>query len=69
MRSEEIAQYLQDHPDFFEAHLDLLTEINLPHPHGGRTISLSERQLVALREKNHVLEKQMHELLSNAREN
>jgi len=69
MRSEEIAQYLQDHPDFFEAHLDLLTEINLPHPHGGRTIPLSERQLVALREKNHVLEKQMHELLTNAREN
>jgi len=69
MRSEEVAQYLQDHPDFFEAHLDLLTEINLPHPHGGRTISLSERQLVALREKNHALEKQMHELLINAREN
>ncbi|MDD3884338.1 MAG: DUF484 family protein [Gallionella sp.] len=69
MRSEEIAQYLQDHPDFFEAHLDLLTEINLPHPHGGRTISLSERQLIALREKNHALEKQMHELLANAREN
>jgi uncharacterized protein YigA (DUF484 family) len=69
MRSEEVAQYLQDHPDFFEAHLDLLTEISLPHPHGGRTIPLSERQLVALREKNHALEKQMHELLANAREN
>ena len=52
MRAEDVAQYLQDHPQFFEEHLDLLAQISLPHPHGGRTISLSERQLVALREKN-----------------
>jgi uncharacterized protein YigA (DUF484 family) len=57
MREEEVAQYLQNNPQFFEEHVDTLLQINLPHPHGGRTISLSERQLLALREKNKALEK------------
>src|SRR4030065_1903117 len=69
MRAEDVAQYLQDNPQFFEGHADLLTQINLPHPHGGRTISLSERQLVALRDKNKELEKKLHELIEFAREN
>ncbi len=69
MRAEEVAQYLQDNPQFFESHTDLLAQIALPHPHGGRTISLGERQLVALREKNRELEKKLQELLGFAREN
>ena len=69
MRAEDIAQYLQNNPQFFEEHLDTLVQINLPHPHGGRTISLSERQLLALREKNRELEKQLNELLAFAKEN
>lgn len=69
MRAEDVAQYLQDHPQFFEEHLDLLTEINLPHPHGGRTIPLSERQLVALREKNKQLERSVREMMALAKEN
>ena len=69
MRAEDVAQYLQDHPQFFEEHLDLLAQINLPHPHGGRTISLSERQLVALREKNKQLEKSLREMMVLAKEN
>lgn len=69
MRAEDVAQYLQDNPQFFEGHTDLLTQIVLPHPHGGRTISLSERQMVALREKNHGLEKKLHELIEFAKEN
>lgn len=69
MRAEDVAQYLQDNPLFFEDHTDLLAQINLPHPHGGRTVSLSERQLVALREKNRVLEKKLQELIEFAKEN
>lgn len=69
MRAEDVAQYLQDNPQFFEGHTDLLAQINLPHPHGGRTISLGERQLLALREKNKELEKKLHELVEFAREN
>jgi uncharacterized protein YigA (DUF484 family) len=69
MRADDVALYLQDHPQFFEEHLDLLAQINLPHPHGGRTISLSERQLVALREKNKQLEKSLREMVAIAKEN
>ena len=69
MRTEDIAQYLQDNPQFFEEHIDTLVQINLPHPHGGRTISLSERQLLALREKNKELEKKLNELIEFAKEN
>ncbi len=68
MKDEDVARYLQEHPQFFEGHLDLLETIMLPHPHGGRTISLSERQLVALREKIKALEHKLHELLTFAKE-
>ena len=69
MRAEEVAQYLQNNPQFFEEHVETLTQINLPHPHGGRTISLSERQLLALREKNKELEKKLRELINFAQDN
>ena len=69
MRAEEVARYLQDNPQFFEDHAETLVQINLPHPHGGRTISLSERQLLALREKNKELEKKLREMMAFAQEN
>ena len=69
MRAEEVARYLQDNPQFFEDHTETLVQINLPHPHGGRTISLSERQLLALREKNKELEKKLREMMAFAQEN
>ncbi|MGB8518518.1 MAG: DUF484 family protein [Gallionella sp.] len=69
MKAEDIAQYLEDHPQFFEAHLETLARIHIPHPHGGRTIPLSERQLLALREKNRELEKSLRDLMQFAKEN
>jgi uncharacterized protein YigA (DUF484 family) len=69
MRAEEVAQYLQNNPQFFEDHIETLTQINLAHPHGGRTISLSERQLLALREKNKELEKKLREMITFAQDN
>ena len=69
MKDTDVAQYLQDNPLFFEDHSGLLAEITLPHPHGGRTISLSERQLLALREKNKALEKKLSEIVAYAQDN
>ena len=69
MRDEEVARYLQDNPQFFEDYSDTLAQINLAHPHGGRTISLSERQLLALREKNKELEKKLGDMMTFAQEN
>ncbi len=69
MRPEDVARYLQDHPEFFEEHAETLAEIQIPHPHGGRAIPLSERQIVGLREKTRVLEAKLRELVQFGEEN
>jgi len=69
MRSDEVAQYLLGNPQFFEEHADLMSRIMIPHPHGGRTISITERQMLSLREKNKQLEGKMGELLQFGEEN
>lgn len=47
----------------------MLASITIPHPHGGRTISLVERQQLAARDKNKALEKKLGELLAYGKEN
>ncbi len=69
LTSDMVAQYLQDNPGFFEQHQDMLAHITVPHPHGGRTISLSERQVLTLRDKNRALESKLSELIRFGEEN
>lgn len=69
MKSEDVAEYLRNHPEFFEEYADMLAEINIPHPHGGRTISISERQILALREKTRQLESKLREIIEFGEEN
>jgi hypothetical protein len=69
MKSEEVALYLQTNPQFFEEHADLMAHMVIPHPHGGRTISITERQMLSLRDKNKQLENKMGELLQFGEEN
>jgi hypothetical protein len=69
MNSEEIAQYLKTHPEFFEQYADMIAEINIPHPHGGRTIPISERQILTLREKSKQLETKLREVIQFGEEN
>ena len=69
MTSDEIAHYLQQHPQFFEEHAELMSQLVIPHPHGGRTISITERQMLSLRDKNKQLEAKMGELLVFGEEN
>ena len=66
---EAIADYLQLNPDFFERHAALLTKLKLPHNRSGATISLVERQVHALRDKNQALETRLRELIDVARGN
>jgi uncharacterized protein YigA (DUF484 family) len=47
----DIAQYLLQTPEFFERHAELLAQVRLHSPHGGRAVSLQERQLEQLRER------------------
>src|SRR5512139_6339 len=69
MKAEDVADYLQNNPEFFEAHAQMLADIVIPHPYGGRTISLSERQMLTLRERVKELEKKLHDLVELSREN
>ncbi len=69
MKAMGVARYLQENPHFFEEHAELLSQIVIPHPHGGRTISITERQMLNLRDKNRQLEGKMGELLQFGEEN
>lgn len=69
MKAEEVARYLQDHPEFFEQYADLLAQIAIPSPHGGRAISITERQMGALRDKVKQLEGKLAELIRFGEEN
>jgi uncharacterized protein YigA (DUF484 family) len=69
MKPEEVAGYLKDHPDFFEQYAELLAEIYIPHPHGGRAIPISERQILTLREKNRQIEGKLREVIQYGEEN
>ena len=62
-----IADYLQSNPDFFERNATLLTKLKLPHNRGSSAISLVERQVAALRDKNEKLETRLRELIEVAR--
>ncbi|HEX6829873.1 MAG TPA: DUF484 family protein, partial [Burkholderiales bacterium] len=69
MRSDDVARFLQEHPEFFEEQAELLAKIHLPHPLGGRAIPIAERQLLALRDKNKVLEDKLRELIRFGEDN
>jgi len=64
-----IADYLQLNPDFFERHTTLLTKLKLPHARGAAAVSLVERQVLMLRDKNDKLEARLRELIEVARAN
>jgi len=66
---EQVAEYLRQNPGFFERHVDLLLNLQIPHPHGGRAVSIGERQLVAVREKTRLLEDKLRELIRFGEEN
>jgi hypothetical protein len=63
-----VADYLQQHPDFFQHYPELLPLLRLPHQQRG-TVSLVERQLELQREKIHLLQEDITRLMSVARQN
>ena len=66
---DAVADYLQQNPEFFERHAPLLAKLKLPHGRGTATVSLVERQVLVLREKNEKLEARLRELIEVARDN
>jgi uncharacterized protein YigA (DUF484 family) len=69
MKSEDVARYLHDHPEFFDQYAEMLTLVTLPDPHSGRAISITEKQLFNLRDKVRTLEAKLVELIGFGEEN
>jgi len=65
---QAVADFLEQNPDFFSRHADLLTKLEINHD-SGAAVSLIERQVFVLRDKNQRLESKLRELVSLAREN
>jgi uncharacterized protein YigA (DUF484 family) len=67
--ANDVAAYLKAHPDFFNLYADLLAQIVITDPHNGRAVSITERQLGALRDRNKQLEAKLAELIRFGEEN
>ena len=52
INAEQVARYLHDHPEFFDAYADVLALVTLPDPHTGRAISITEKQLFIFCERH-----------------
>lgn len=64
----QVAAYLTQHEDFFQHHKALLASLQLPHE-TGKSVSLVERQVGILRERNMDMRRRMNELVQTARDN
>ncbi len=69
INADQVASWLRNNPSFFEQYSTVLTELHIPHPHGGRAISIGERQVLSLRQKNRALENKLGELIQIGRDN
>ncbi len=68
MDDQQVIEYLKAHPDFFDSHTHLLSEIKVTHA-SGEAVSLIERQVEVLRERILRMRRRMNTLLQTARNN
>lgn len=66
--AEQVAEFLEAHPDFFELQAELVGKLKIPHP-SGNAISLIEKQVDILRNQNRQLERRLVDLIEVARAN
>ncbi|MEA1890861.1 MAG: DUF484 family protein [Pseudomonadota bacterium] len=69
INEEEVLFYLEKHPDLLMQHSDLLERMQIPHHTGQGMVSLIERQVEVLRDKNRQQEERLLVLISNAQKN
>ncbi len=68
LSEDAVHDYLEANPDFFERHGELLSSLRLPHV-SGAAVSLVERQVSVLRQKDLKLQRRLKELIEVARIN
>ena len=67
--ASQVADYLTANPDFFNQFPQLLTTLRITHPHGTHAVSLTERQVLSMRDKVQLLEGKLAELIHFGEEN
>jgi len=68
-REELVTRFLEQTPDYFLRHPELLAALAIPHSDAGRAVSLVERQVKVLRDRNETMALELKELLGIARDN
>ena len=68
LEAAAVAAYLEAHPEFFVEHEELLPAMRIPHRRGD-TVSLVERQMTILRERNIEMRHRLSQLMDVARDN
>ena len=68
LSAAQVAEYLRQNPAFFVEYDELLPELLIPHQ-AGQAVSLVERQVKLLRERNIDVRHRLGELMEVAREN
>ena len=68
LNAAQVAAFLAEHPTFFSDHDELLLSLHIPHERGD-SISLVERQLKLLRDRNTELRQRLTQLMDVARDN
>ncbi len=68
LSEQQVVDYLNGHPNFFLRHASLLNDLKVPHESGG-AVSLVERQVSVLRDKNQHFEEKLQEMVEAVHEN
>lgn len=68
LSAEQVNQYLTENPTFFLKHEHLLADLYLPHA-SGEAVSLLERQVSILRDRNIETRKRLNEMLEQGQRN
>jgi uncharacterized protein len=68
LNDEIVCEYLKNHDDFLQRHPDMLDYLHVSHA-SGSAISLVEKQVSVLRERNTDIRQRLKALTNNAKEN
>jgi len=68
INDELVRDYLKDHSDFLQRNPDMLDYLHIAHA-SGSAVSLVEKQVEVLRERNIEMRRRLNALTSNARDN
>jgi len=65
---QQVVDYLMENPGFFQQHYPLLNDLEIPHE-SGKAVSLVERQVAVLREKNQNFQEKLREMVDAVHDN